>query len=153
MTVELKEGITEKDKRILYSDPLILRTGDDNHSAQPIDHPLLKYVSVFVGGDFVGAYILIEFSHCEREAHCFLLKSAVRFSHEISRLFLAHVFNDDDVTRLTGWVRDDLVEAINHNKKMGFVIEGRKRDSVRLDGKLRDLVLMGITRKDWEAYK
>lgn len=150
MAVKLQEGVTDEHLALLYADPLVLRTGDDDHPATPIHHELAHYISVFADSVFVGCYLLIDFSEREREAHCFLLKRAIPYSREISNAFLCYVFSNPKVSRLTGWVREDLKEAVNHNAKHGFQIEGVKFDAVMVNGELKNLVMMGITRRNWE---
>lgn len=149
--IRLEEGITPENLECLYNDPLVQRLRDDLRPMTPIDHPLLTYISVFKGDEFLGAYILIRFSVYECEVHSLLRKSSTKYSKEISEIFLYFVFNNFPVLRITGWIREDLIMAINHCKKYGFRVEGRKRHATLVGGIPKDIVLVGLTRKDWES--
>lgn len=151
--ITLTEGITEENLHALYADPFMARIGDDGMGVEPIYHPLVKYLSAFVDGEFVGAYLVIEFSHTEYEAHSLLQKKATRYSRRIGRLLIEWTFAHDDINRLTGYVREGLQSAVNHCLKMGFKYEGFRRDALLVNGEPKGIHVLGITRRDWSESK
>lgn len=150
MTIRLVEDIRSEHLNQLYSDPLILRIGDDAHPARPIDDPLLSYVSVFQDDIFLGAYIVIDFSDYECEVHNLLLKVATVHLDVITKAFLNFVFARRNILRITAWIREDLKKSMNNACKHGFIVEGIKRNAVTVDGKPKNLIMAGLIREDWE---
>lgn len=149
--VELTEGIRPEHLYILYSDSLISRVGDDDSPAAPVFHPLAKYLSAWVDGEFVGAFLAIRYSECEIEIHNLLTMRAVKHCRVLSRMCLEWVFTRHPVSRVTGYIREGIPSAVNHCRKVGLREEGFRRDAIRVGGKLEGLHVMGITRKEWEA--
>lgn len=148
--IKLVTGISDEHLERLYQSEEIKRTGDDFRSAEPIDHPLVNYYSVFQAKTFLGAFICVQFSRVEVELHSLLLHCSVKFSRKAMKLMLNTIFSDVSVSRVTGWIRSDYKTIINHGLKLGFVVEGVKRCGAVKDGKNMDVVLMGMTRDDWE---
>lgn len=147
--IELTEGITDENLAALYADPLISRIGDDDQPAVPVSHPLLKYLSAWVCGQFVGAYIVIEFTAREYEIHSLLMRNATRHSRELGRLVLGWAFRHESIMRVTGYIREGINSAVNHCLKMGFTYEGFRRSALMVDGKPRGVHILGMTREEW----
>lgn len=147
--VSLEEGISVQHLMALYADPFIARIGDDGMQVEPIAHPLVAYLSAFVGEEFVGAYLVVRFSDTEYEAHSLLLKKATRYSRMLGELLIEWVFSHDKVLRLTGYIRDGIPTAINHCLKMGFQYEGFRRDALLVKGEPKGIHILGLTRKEW----
>lgn len=149
----IEQGISAENLAALYADPLILRTGDDEHPAVPVEHELAEYWSVFDGEQFVGAYLVIDYSAYEWEVHTLLQKAATRISREAGRRMLDILFEDPVKQRVTGWVRGDIRTAINLCLKLGLIVEGIKLDAVQVDGEPLPLIMMGVTRSKWESMR
>lgn len=147
--VSLEEGISVKNLMSLYADPFIHRIGDDGMKVEPIDHPLVTYLSAFRGNEFVGAYIVVRFSDFEYEAHSLLTKKAVPVSRALGCLLIEWVFSHDNVMRLTGYVREGIQTAVNHCLKMGFKYEGFRRDALLVNGEPKGIHVLGLTRREW----
>lgn len=147
--IELKPGITPENLAVLYADPFVSRICDDDQPMYPVFHELATYLSAFVDGEFVGAYLAIRYSACEYEVHSLLMKPAKKASRELGRQLLAWCFSDKNVLRVTGYIREGLQSAINHCLKMGFKREGYRHDAVRLNGIPLGIHVMGITRREW----
>ena len=148
--VTLVAGISDEHLEKLYQAEEIKNTGDDFRSAEPIDHPLVSYYSVFQAKTFLGAFLCVQFSRVEVELHSLLLHTSVRFSRKAMKLMLNTIFSNKSVNRVTGWIRSDYKTIINHGLKLGFLKEGVKRYGAVKNGKNLDVVLMGMTRDDWE---
>lgn len=154
MAVILEPGITEDNLSVLYQDGRIQdRISTDLRPASVIDHPLVNYLSVFDDGEFVGAYLVIDFSPYEKEVHMHLMKKGMRASRESSRLVANRIFTDQHIQRITVWVSSGIPTVVNHCVNMGFVVEGVKRSAIMAGGELLDLVLLGLTREDWRVKK
>lgn len=151
--IELKPGITPEHLAELYSDELVSRICDDDQPMYPVFHELATYLSAFVSGRFVGAYLAIRYSACEYEVHTLLMKPATKASRELGRQLLDWCFSDKNVLRVTGYIREGLQSAINHCLKMGFKHEGFRREAVRCSGVPRGIHIMGITRTEWAHHE
>lgn len=147
--VSLEEGISVQNLMALYADPFIARIGDDGMKVEPISHPLVAYLSAFVGDEFVGAYMIVRFSDFEYEAHSLLQKKATRHSRKLGELLIEWVFGHEQVLRLTGYIRDGIQSAVNHCLKMGFQYEGFRRDALLVNGEPKGIHILGLTRKEW----
>lgn len=147
--VSLEEGITAKNLMALYNDPFVARIQDDGMKFEPIDHPLVTYLSAFAGNEFVGAYIIVRFSDTEYEAHSLLMKKATRYSRKLGELLIEWAFSDIQVMRITGYIREGIQTAVNHCLRMGFKYEGFRRDALLVNGELKGIHVLGLTRREW----
>jgi len=62
---------------------------------------------------------------------------------------LDYAFNDLGVRRITGMIPFSRKSALRLAKKAGFSNEGRLSEASMLNGKVDDLVIWGLTRKQW----
>lgn len=147
--IEIRPGIQAEHLARIYTDPFMLRVSDDGQPMYPVFHERAHYVSAFVDGEFMGAYLVIRYTDTEWELHSLLLKKATRHSREFGRLLLEWVFSHDKVLRATGLIREGLNSAVNHCLKMGFQREGFRRNAVLVDGKPKGIHILGITREGW----
>lgn len=147
--VSLQEGISAKNLSTLYADSFVERICDDGMTFTPIVHPLVTYLSAFNGREFLGAYIVVKFSDYEYEAHSLLMKKATRYSRSLGELLVEWVFSHDKVMRITGYVREGIQTAVNHCLKMGFQLEGFRRDALLVNGEAKGIHVLGLTRKEW----
>lgn len=134
----------------LYADPYILRAGNDNHAISAVKHPLVEHWSAWADGLFMGCLVCVKYTKTETEFHARLLKAAIPFSREIGREAMRIVFSDQNVMRVTCYVMQGLEKAKNYCLRLGFSLEGIKRDAVTKNGLPRDVYMLGITRKDYE---
>lgn len=151
MPAYVSEGITVEQLVELYSDPFVARIEHDHRRHYPVFSPDATYVSAYVDGRFVGAFLAIAASPVELEVHVLLMRSAVRHSRELGKAFLVWCFSKPDVLRLTGNIPDWLLSARNHAEKMGFKYEGVRRHALVKNGKPRGVWMLGLLRDEWEA--
>lgn len=111
-----------------------------------IDHPLVDYIGVFNKDEIQGVYMVINFSENEKEIHSYLLKKAIKKSRKYGDMIIDKCFEDDNITRLTAWIFADLTKAQNYVKKLGFKLEGIKKEAIMRRNKLTDVHLYGLTR-------
>lgn len=114
-----------------------------------IEHPLASYWGAYADDALVGVFLAVRFSRWEVEAHVGILPHAVKHGRALSRLFLTRVFEDSDVERVTAYILSTLPSAGNLCLKLGFSREGCRRNAVRVDGRLADVLVYGLTRTDW----
>lgn len=64
-------------------------------------------------------------------------------------LILSYAFNELNLNRVGLDVISYNLQAIKTYEKVGFTVEGRKRNAVLRDGNQYDLVIMGLLREEW----
>jgi hypothetical protein len=146
--VGLKVGITDEQLNEVYSDPYIKRIAPDDRSIAPVIHPLATYLSAFVNGRFVGAFLSIRYTQHEIEWHSLLMKSALKQSRQLGDLFLTWAFQQG-VMRVTAHIYEYLNTAKNYGLKLGMKQEGFRRCAAVKDGKAVGVYMLGITRQEW----
>lgn len=147
--LSVSEGITQEHLNDVYSDPYIIRVGHDHRPASPIAHPAVTYLTATVHGTFVGAFMVIKFSVLEFELHSLLKRSALVYSRQLGKMFLDWAFKNHSISRVTAYVIAGLELAKNYCLKLGFKYEGLRRDACMQNGILKDVHILGMTRKDW----
>lgn len=70
-----------------------------------------------------------------------------------SELILDHAFGDLGLNRVHLSVYADNAPALRLYRRLGFVEEGLLRQHAVRDGAARDVVVMGILRKEWDAAR
>lgn len=139
---------------ILKHPAIYSRISHDHRSAGYISHPDVSYLGAYVDGALVGVFTVIESGYIETDLHAAILPSALKRSRDLGRACLSHVFKrDPGVARVTAQVIGDLQSAVNYCKRLGFKHEGARRDACMRNGKLTDVIVMGMTRADWEAMQ
>jgi len=69
------------------------------------------------------------------------------------RVLLHYAFSYRNMHRVYLAPFDDNERAIRSYEKCGFVEEGRLREHIWNDGRYKDLVYMGILRREWESRR
>lgn len=134
----------------ILADPWIAPKIEQNgRGAEYIDHPLLSYWGAYIDGGLVGVFTLIRFTDIEREVHAALLRKALPHSRELGRLFLDRVFADPQVLRATAHVIGSLTSAVNYCLRLGFQIEGVRRDACVQKTRVLPIVTLGLLRREW----
>ena len=146
--VGLKVGITDEQLNQVYADPYITRVAPDDRSMAPVIHPLATYLSAFVNGRFVGAFLAIRYTQHEIESHALLTRAALRHSRQLGDAFLTWAFMQD-VMRVTAHIYEYLGSAKNYCLKLGFQEEGFRRCAVVKDGRAVGVYTLGIIRQEW----
>jgi len=73
------------------------------------------------------------------------------YGTEATRLMLNYGFGTLNLHRITLWVFDFNSRGLHIYQKLGFVEEGRKRESVFRGGRYQDEILMGILESEWKG--
>ncbi|AZT90939.1 N-acetyltransferase [Caldicellulosiruptor changbaiensis] len=72
------------------------------------------------------------------------------FGTDAIKAFVKYLFATLDINRIELDTFDDNIRAIKAYQKCGFKIEGVLREAKLIDGKFHDVIIMGMTRKDFE---
>jgi RimJ/RimL family protein N-acetyltransferase len=70
---------------------------------------------------------------------------------EATRLILEHAFRTTDLHRIELEVYAFNPRALRVYEKVGFAVEGRRRDALRFDDDRVDAIVMSVLRPEWEA--
>lgn len=71
------------------------------------------------------------------------------YGTEAMRLLIDYGFNMVNLHRIELQVYDFNERAINTYKKLGFIEEGKRRESIYFEGEYCDLVWMSVLREEW----
>ena len=109
-----------------------------------------------VDDDLVGVAFLHSLSRDDCRAHYAVgLLAPEHLGHgygtEITALVLRHAFDDLGLHRVDLRVLAFNAAAIRCYEKLGFVIEGRERESCLLDGEWHDDLVMGVLAHEFRA--
>lgn len=74
------------------------------------------------------------------------------YGGEAVRLLVQHAFNTLNLHRVWLRVFETNPRAIRSYEKVGFVHEGRKRESEFQDGRYIDTLLMSVLRAEWQGH-
>lgn len=144
--IKIYEGISQENKWELYSDESMRKLSHDHFELRHICHPMVKYYSVFSYGEFMGAYMVIESSPIDFEAHMMLLPKIGVYQRKATRMMADILFEKTD--RITTVIIDGMETAKNHVKKIGFKLEGIKRESFQVNGVKKDGYIYGLLKTD-----
>jgi hypothetical protein len=139
---ELKELIN------IYSDPYIKQISHDHREANIVVHPNVTYLAAKINNEIVGAFLTIKINPTDIELHSLLTKKAIKHSRELGNLCIDWAFSFKEVQRVTANIFQGLEKAKNYCLKLGFIYEGTKRHAFLKDGKMVDMYILGITRKE-----
>lgn len=145
-------GVDPQQLAQVYADSRIVAAlSRDGNKPQPLVHPLVKYWSAWIEGRFAGAFMTVRQSVADVEVHSLLLRSARRYSRALAAIMMRTLFADPQVRRLTAWVCSDLSLVINFLRRLGFTLEGVRREACSRDGYAVDALMFGLLRPDWSA--
>jgi hypothetical protein len=136
-------------ERILHDPWIKPKITRDGQEPGFIDHPLVNYFGAYVDGRLLGVFVHIQFTEIEVEVHVALLREALPHSRKLASLFIDEVFADPKVTRATAHAIGSLKSAVNFGKKIGFALEGVRRDACIQDGQLLSVITLGLLRCEW----
>ena len=73
------------------------------------------------------------------------------YGTETMRLFLKHGFETLNLNRIFLVVYENNPRAIRAYEKAGFVLEGRQRQALYMDGEYIDMLMMSVIMKDFDS--
>lgn len=135
----------------ICADPYVARAGHDHRPVGAIDDPHAHYLGAYVNGELVGTFLVIETGWVELDLHSLLTKKALPWCRELGKLCIAWCFGHPIIQRVTAQIIEGLESARNYCLRLGFKVEGFRRDAIQVNGTLRGVYVLGLTRKDWSA--
>ena len=133
---------------------LVGRWSNGEHSEE-MANPASRYFVLRASGDIEGFAIVQRLDDTDRKAHLKRIAVRVAGSGAGSRLMLGildWLFANTETNRIDLDVFVGNERARRAYEKAGFTVEGRLRDYHRQpDGSYRDMWLMSILRREWEA--
>lgn len=149
--VVVTEGASTEQLVEVYTDPYIARVAQDHRPHRPIFNTGAVYLAAWVNGRFAGLFLAIQHSMIEMELHSLLKRWAIPYSRDLGRQFLAWAFSHPDLLRVTAPIIEGLESAKNYCLKLGFVVEGVRRNATTHQGKIKNVHILGMLREEWEA--
>lgn len=150
--IHVEPGITPAELRSVYNDARVCAAlSRDGTAPQPVSHPLVAYYSAFVDGRFAGAFMAVRQTAADIEVHSLLLRHAVRYSRQLGAAFMAALFANPEVQRLTAWICADLPSVGNFCRRMGFTLEGTRRGACVRNQQSVDVLMFGLLKSEWSA--
>jgi hypothetical protein len=137
----------------IYNADMAKRVGHDHCPAGYIDHPAVRYFGAYVGDDLVGLFVRIETTWIEVDVHAVIHRRAIQHARSLGREFIALMFQDPAVQKLTAPVFEDIPSAVNYCKRLGFRYEGFRRACFVRSGHIIGLHILGLTREDYERHR
>ena len=133
--------------RILRAPEIAPKITHDGREPGYITHPLVSYWGAWVDDELVGVFLTVRFSRWEVETHAAILRAGRHHARDLARMYLACIFDDPEIERVTAYVMATLPSAANFCRKVGFEYEGRRRNACRVDGQLTDVLIYGLVRR------
>jgi len=121
----------------------------DDGMIEYTEHPDVTWLGAYEDQTLVGIFILIR-DCVDVDIHVAILKPWIRHARAFGRLCLQYVFTDPAIHRATAWILDLLPSVRNYALRMGFTLEGYRRNCVRVGGKLTGAYMLGMTREEWQ---
>lgn len=146
--IELRPSKIEEIYEVYHDKYIIDNISQDGRNINPIFHPLVKYYSAFVNNEFVGCFLHIQFTKYEVELHSLLKKKAIKQSVILGQMIIDETFKDSNVIRITANILSSLPKAINYCLKLGFNIEGIKKNSSLKNGIIQDIYILGLYKNE-----
>lgn len=149
-TLELRIISDFKEIEEIYQDPYISNAiKQDNRDLTPLCHPLIKYYGTYIDNKLKGLFLCIAYSDCEVEIHSLLKKESIKYSRKFGEMMRDLTFSNKHTQRITLLIVDGLNTVKNYSKKIGFKLEGIKRNAYPQNNIYKDVYMYGLTRTEW----
>lgn len=93
--------------------------------------------------------MVVYISKMELEAHMLLLPKAIKYSRELTTLMAKILFKKVD--RISTVIIDGMNTAKNHVEKVGFMLEGIKRECFMVGGIKKDAYIYGLLKSEFKG--
>lgn len=135
--------------RILRDPWIAARLAHDDRAPGHIDHPAVSYFGAWVNGELKGVFICIRVTSCDVEVHAALKREAMPLGRAFGRMLLQRLFADPRLLRVTAHVLASLPTAVNYCRKLGFSVEGVRRDACLQKTSPVAVITLGCRRADF----
>ena len=118
------------------------------------EHPLGIEIMTDDGWELIGNCGLFGIDWRVRQAEFGIFIGAKQYWNqgygtEVMELLLKHAFKTLNLNRISLEVYESNLGAIRAYEKSGFVLEGRKRQGMYIDGRYVDILLMSVLHDEW----
>jgi hypothetical protein len=116
---------------------------------EPIDHPTVHYRLIKDGDEVIGLFIVCTVSPILWLIHQMFLPCAYGFrSKRAGREFAEWGWKNTEVQRVIGEIVESNTLALRYAKQAGWIEYGRNPKAMMKDGRLQDIVLVGMSRPE-----
>lgn len=116
-----------------------------------------RFFAVYFNNTLIGGVSLNAINRANRRADwAFYLDEATHgkgIGPALEFAFLDYAFATEGLAKLNCEVLSSNEAVVRLHKKFGFVQEGVRRRHIQRDGETFDVILLGITREEWEARR
>ncbi|MFD2644193.1 UDP-4-amino-4,6-dideoxy-N-acetyl-beta-L-altrosamine N-acetyltransferase [Pseudomonas japonica] len=144
-------------RRFMYSDHEI---SPDEHArwlASLVGNARQRVFVVMLDGAVAGLVSLNAINATHRSADWAFYLDPVLQGKGLGSLvefwLLDHAFNEAGLEKLNCEVLASNEAVVKMHRKFGFALEGVRRQNILKDGARLDVVLLGITREEWQAQR
>ena len=169
LIIRLMERRDLEDMRVMHnSDDVLMKLTDPTHVSEmqqeawfnsaSTSRSSKRYVARLRGSDeFVGMFRIdmIDFINGNAFVGCDIApsKQGQGYATEFYRHILDYLFEGCRLHRVELVTLQDNDKAQNLYKKLGFVVEGERRQAIFRDGTYKNLVAMGLLASEWVSAK
>lgn len=111
-------------------------------------HPAIHYLLCSIDGEKAGFFIAVESSKIDWEMHACLMKWATPNSRKLAQMAIDWVWARGPI-RIT--VPVVARSTVNFCKRLGFEIEGVRRNGAMIGGTLHDVTFLGLLK--WDSFQ
>ncbi|MFA6808065.1 MAG: GNAT family protein [Eubacteriales bacterium] len=117
-----------------------------------------RYAILDQNKDMIGTLGFDEVNICSRAAKIYIGIGnkdyfGKSYGTDALAVFIKYLFNQWNFHRITAETWDGNQRAIACYQKLGFQIEGKLRDGYYVHGKYRDVVVLGLLKKDFQQIE
>jgi len=126
--------------------------GVDIEDYHPSNDDCNQWLVIHIDNNIAGIIRVYCQSTCAIEYHPYMYKTYRKHFREMTRVFYEWFLTGtpEDILKINVMIPECYKSTINASRKVGFILEGVNRDSYRLDGKVYNQIMSGITRKEVE---
>lgn len=146
MALSIEETYDEELINSFYADKFIYNgVKRDGVQTGFRSNPAIHYLLCSIDGKKAGFFIAVESSEIDWEMHACLMKWATPHSRSLAQMAINWVWAHDPI-RIT--VPVVARSTVNFCKRLGFEIEGVRRNGAIIDGTLHDVTFLGLLKWD-----
>ena len=110
--------------------------------------PHVTYQGAYVNNELVGIFRLKDNAMIDCEIHFAMIKKAIEYQRQFCLLCIDYVFGLG-YERITVSATDYARKMVNLALKIGFILEGKKRNNCIYNGAFYDEYIFGMLKSDW----
>ncbi len=124
------------------------RTLQDHDNIATLPNNAL-YIGFYIGDYLIGFTSIKAINRHVMEVHINIKKKYRGYAYIFSNKILSNLFSDPEINRIESSIPDVRKDVLIIVHKLGFIIEGVKRQSFLKDGEWHNLNIIGLLREDY----